>query len=244
MCNDLINQVICGDCLEVMKKIPDKSIDLIVTSPPYNMGDGNSLGYQPNSTVGQSFYGKGKDNKKDEEYIEWCLQIITDCLRVSRYVFWNMQFVRSTRNCIFQIQDNFNEKLKDVFIWSKQAVANITAKDGGMAKGWEYVFMLGENNLSTFSYNNFPKNGYVPNIQTWYKSESFREHHATFPQELPKYFVQYFTKKDDIVLDPMCGSGTTAVAAKEIGRRFIGIEISDKYCEIARQRLRQEYLPL
>jgi site-specific DNA-methyltransferase (adenine-specific)/modification methylase len=234
---DYLNKVICGDCIEVMRGIPDKSVDLVLTSPPYNMGGGKSLGYQPLSTVGQKYYGDYSDNKTDSEYADWCISVIEECLRISRYVFWNVQFLGNTRSMIFSLQEHFKDNLKDIFIYEKQAVANITAKNGGMARGWEYVFMLGENNNTTFNYHNFPENGYVPNISTWFKKEFFTEHHATFPAEMAKHFCEYFTKKSDIVLDPFFGSGTTGVAAKLLGRQFIGIEISEKYCEIARKRI-------
>ena len=231
-------ELINGDCIIELKKIKDKSIDLVLTSPPYNMG-GVSLGYQPLSSVGQKHYGEYEDNKNDEQYTQWCVSVIKECLRISRYVFWNVQFVRSTRNMIFEIHNIFRDNLKDIFIWQKQAVSSITAKDGGMAKGWEYVFMLGQDNLSTFTHNNFPKNGYVPNIKTWYKKESFKEHHATFTKEMCFYFIENFTKKSDTVLDPFNGTGTTGVACKELGRNFIGIEISEQYFNIAKKRIDQ-----
>ena len=129
-------EIIQGDCLEVMKTFDDNKFDLILTSPPYNMGNGKSLGYQPNSSVGQSFYGEYSDDRDANEYVKWCNCVIAECLRVSRYVFWNVQFVRSTRDMVLEIQRRFHENLKDIFIWQKQAVANITAKSGGMAKGW------------------------------------------------------------------------------------------------------------
>ena len=233
-----------GDCLEVMKDFPDKSFDLVLTSPPYNMGKSN-LGYQPNSSVGQSFYGENyDDDKNDKEYVDWCMSVINNSLSLSRYVFWNVQFCRSTRGMVFSLQEKFKHFLKDIFIWEKQAVANITAKNGGMAKGWEFVFMFGHDDLTTFNHNDFPDNGYVPNIKTWYKKESRPEHHATFPKELPTYFIQYFTKIDNIILDPFMGSGTTLVAAKELKRRAVGIEISEKYCEIAVKRLKNTIVPM
>ncbi len=231
-------KLILGDCLEKMKEIPDKSVDLVLTSPPYNMG-GVALGYQPLSTVGQKHYGDYEDKRTEKEYVDWCMVVIRECLRVSRYVFWNVQFVRSTREMIFTLQNVFRDNLKDIFIWQKQAVANITAKDGGMAKGWEYVFMLGQDNKSTFEYNNFPKNRYVPNIKTWYKKETFKEHHATFTREMAFYFIDNFTKEGDTVLDPFSGTGTTLVAAKELKRKSIGIDIDPNYNKIAERRINQ-----
>lgn len=68
---------------------------------------------------------------------------------------------------------------------------------------------------------------------------SNRNHSAAFPIDLPSWFIKLFTVKDDIVLDPFVGSGTTAVAAKQLGRKFVGIDISDEYCQIATERLMQ-----
>jgi modification methylase len=234
----LENEILCGDSLDVLKDFSDGSVDLVVTSPPYNTG-GKNLGYQPNSTVGQNFYGEYKDNMSPREYRDWIISVVEDCLRISRYVFWNMQFLVSTKEVILDLQAHFREHLKDIFIWQKQAVAQICVQHSPiLANGYEFVFMLGQDNSKIFKYSNFPANGYVPNIQTWYKREFFPEHHATFPIELPEYFISNFTKEDDVVLDCFSGVGTTCVAAKKLGRRYIGIDISEEYCQIARERLR------
>jgi len=226
-----VNQIICGDCLEVMKDMEDNSVDLVVTSPPYNTG-GKSI------TQG-IFYNEYKDNKPPKEYKKWVFDIISNCLQKSRYVFWNMQFLVSTKDVIIDLQSKYKNNLKDVFIWQKQAVAQICVKTSPiLANGYEFVFMLGQDNTKIFHYSNFPQNGYVPNIKTWYKHEYFPEHHATFTIEMCLYFIENFTKPNDLIFDPFCGSGTTCVAAKMLGRRYIGIDISEQYCQITRERLK------
>lgn len=232
----VLNTIYNEDCLETMSKMEDKSIDLIITSPPYNMG-GKSLGYKPRSKICDKHYDVYCDDRNEQEYVEWCMKVISECLRVSRYVFWNVQFVKSTRNMIFELQREYMGNIKEIFIWQKQAVANITADKGALAKGWEYVFMLGEDNTATFNYNNFPDNKYVPNIKAWYKNETFKQHSATFPVSMTDYFVEYFTKEGDIVYDPFMGMGTTAVSCAKWKRKFIGSEISNEYRNDAEKRV-------
>ena len=71
-------------------------------------------------------------------------------------------------------------------------------------------------------------------------TESHNQNHcAVFPQTFPDWFIRLFTQEKDIVLDPFIGSGTTAVAAQQLDRQFIGIDISEKYCRLARERLNQ-----
>jgi DNA modification methylase len=230
--------VIQGDCLEYMKTLADKSFDLVLTSPPYNMG-AKSLGYHPNSKTGDNFYNEYEDSMEEPEYLKFCLDVINESLRVGRYVVWNMQMLSGNKNTILDILFSKRDNLKDIFIWNKHAVSVITAKSGVMAKGFEFCFLFGEDDKMVFPYNNFPENGYVPNRQEWFKKESIPEHHATFPMELPLYFIQHFSKESDTILDPFLGSGTTLVACKQLNRNGVGIEISEEYCTIARKRLEQ-----
>lgn len=224
-----LGKVHLGDCLELMKRLPDKSIDIVITSPPYNMG-GKSLGYQPNSTVGQNYYGEYQDDKDEQEYQSFIINSIRQCSRVSKYTFYNMQYLPTTKGAIGAIMYLWQSQIRDIFIWNKQAVSQIV--DGCMATGYEFVFIIGEGvgrKIDLLS-------GYCPNRQTWYKSETFSEHHATFPTELPEYFIKNCPSAN-IILDPFSGSGTTGVACAKLGRRFLGFEIDPKYTQLANDRI-------
>jgi len=224
-----------GDCREIFPEIP--KVEICVTSPPYNM-KGKSLGCHPGSKTGDAYYGEYKDNLSDYDYLSFISDVCHSCLSVSENVFWNMQMLSGNKGVFLSLLHSMAANLKDIFIWEKQAVAQVAK--GKMATGYEFVLCLGKDNSMIFNQDTFPKNNYVPNIQTWYKSESFPEHHATFPIDLPKYFIRHFTRKDGAVLDPFMGVGTTLRAAKDLGRKAIGIEIEEKYCEISAKRLSQE----
>jgi site-specific DNA-methyltransferase (adenine-specific) len=233
------NKIYCMDARELLNQMSDHSVDLIVTSPPYNTGN-KSLGYHPNSKTGDCFYDEYDDNIDVDSYYEFIFTTIKECIRVSRYTCWNMQMLSNNKDIIIKILFDFKENLKDIFIWKKQAVSQIV--EGRLAKGYEFVFLFGKDKDMTFEYRNFPKNKYVPNIETWYKKESIPEHHATFPIELPKHFIKNLTKEGDSVLDIFIGSGTTAIAAKHLNRKYIGCDISQKYVDITNKRLQQNTL--
>jgi len=205
---DMINKVHCADCLEFMRQIPDKSIDLIVTDPPYGIGAGME---------------KEHNGWKDYGYNTW------DLNKPSKNVF----------NEILRIS-------KEQIIWGGNYFIDYLYPSMGWIvwdKG-QRDFSLADGELAWTSYQKALR------IFTVHRANALqdgKEHPTQKSLEVIKRCILYAdrgNKENDLILDPFLGSGTTAVAAKELGRRFIGIEISEKYCEIARQRLRQEYLPL
>ena len=232
-----VNKIYCMDALELLKQMPDKSVDLIVTSPPYNTKN-KSLGYHPNSKTGDRFYDEYDDNLDDLSYYNFISNSIKECIRVSRYTCWNMQMLSNNKDTIIKILFYFKENLKDIFIWEKQAVSQIV--EGRLAKGYEFVFIFGQDNNMTFEYRDFPKNKYVPNIQKWFKRGSIPEHHSTFPMDLPRYFIKRLTKEGDLILDCFVGSGTTVVVSKSLNRKYIGCDISQRYVDITNKRLAQK----
>jgi len=205
--DDYINKIIQGDCLDVMKDIPDKSVDLVLTDPPYGMEF-------------QSNYRKKKYDKiiGDDGFPLWIFDEFNRIAKKAVYVFCRW--------------DNLVEvpKPKSVIAWIKNnwSMGDLKHEHG---RQWEAVCFYPQEE------HEFVKR--IPDVIT-----ANRTGNNFHPTEKPIEAVGKIIKanKGDLILDPFVGSGTTAVAAKQLGRKYIGIEISEKYCDIARQRLRQEVL--
>lgn len=230
-----LDKVYLGNCMDIMPEILDGSIDLIVTSPPYNMACGK---YKGEPKANQKQFKVYRDDMTEGWYKKFLFEFIRLSLQKSRYLALNIQYIVPTKEPIIYMMMEFKNELKDIFIWKKGALPGTLSEGGArLSTGWEFVFLFGKGGSRIFQYHNFPDNGYVPNIMEWHHKESFSNHHATFPLELPEFFIQHFTKEGDTVLDPFLGTGTTAVAATKLGRHFVGIDINPDYCDQSRQRV-------
>jgi site-specific DNA-methyltransferase (adenine-specific) len=224
-----LNKIYCESNLETMARMPDNFVDVVITSPPYNTG-GKSL------STG-NFYKEYKDNLQDKEYKDFIFNNVTELIRVTKhYVVYNFQILSNNKDVYLEFMCHFKDNIKDIAIWKKQAVAQI--QKGKMATGYEFIVLLGKDSRMVFDYNNFPSNNYVPNIHTWHKKESIKGHGATMPVEMARYFIEYFSKENDLIYDPFMGTGTTAISAYLQKRNFIGSEITQEYVDLANKRLK------
>ena len=194
-----INQIICGDCLEVMKDWPDKCVDLVLTDPPYNVGID---------------YDTVKDERKD--YADWCDRWFAEVHRTS----FSVMFTCGIANLSYWL----NKNPRWVIAWIKSiSMRRITIG----FNCWEPVLLWGKPKLNI--YRDIIESPTIP--------QKDNGHPTPKPIALYEKFVIGFTESENLILDPFCGSGTTCVAAKKLGRRYIGIDISEEYCQIARDRL-------
>lgn len=259
--DDYINQVIQGDCLEVMKEMPDKSVDLVVTSPPYgDIRDYDGFNFNFEEIAKQLFRivkdggvvvwvvgDQTKDGNESGESFRQALHFKETGFKLHDTMIYDKGKV------VFPDANRYHPCFEYMFIFSKgspKSVNLIKDRKNKWSQSWgkrtfrqkdgkrkqKEVIKLGEVGVR---YNIWQiKNGYVHTTKDNYAFE----HPAMFPEELARDHIISWSKEGDIVLDPMNGSGTTTKMAKILGRKFIGIEISEKYCKIARDRLRQEVL--
>jgi len=212
------------DCIKGMEKIEENSIDLVVTSPPYNIGID---------------YGEFKDNKEWSEYETFIKKVFESIYRINK------------DKSIFAINvgNQRNSGLPHfIYFWLKETGFKII-KEIFWYKGLYYI--QGETIFvcsKTGEFNNhYTKNdGFFSNNQfstVWeirYNKNETRKsigHDAFFVEEIPIKFIEISTKENDTVLDPFMGSGTVAVACKKRNRDFIGFEINHDYCIMSAKRI-------
>jgi site-specific DNA-methyltransferase (adenine-specific) len=242
-----LNTIYQGDCLEVLKTLPDKGVNCVITSPPYNMRLRIRNGDYTEREWAEHFskkYTEFHDALSMNDYESFHTSVIKELLRVSPIVFWNISIVTGSKEAVFKIIGRFSREITDIIIWDK-GHGQPAMNNGVLNRGYELVviFESERKNGRTFNQYYFDR-GTMPDL--WKIGRGGKEndatHTATFPIQLADKIIIGWTKKDDIILDPFMGCGTTAISAQKLGRKFIGIEISPEYCKIAEQRLKQKPL--
>jgi adenine-specific DNA-methyltransferase len=249
---DLINKIKNVDCLELLKELPDKSIDLVVSSPPYNIGKA----YETRACL--------------KSYLELQKTVLVECFRVlkdSGSLFWQIGSYTVDGTLIpldikfFPILEDLGMLPRNRIIWIRQHGLHATRKFSGRH---ETILWFTKTNNYKFNLDNIR----VP--QKWQNKTSYRGdntgeltcnpdgknpsdiwlfrnvkhnheeqtiHPAQFPEDLITRIVLAATDENDIVLDPYMGAGKVAVVAKEFNRFYIGAELEKKYIDVAERRI-------
>lgn len=231
-----IDKITCADCIEFMKSMQDDSVDISITSPPYNIG--SSIRHN------KDMYLEYKDNLTEEEYTGFIIRVISEMLRVTKnYVFFNFQILSNNKKSYIDILYKFKNNIKEFFIWAKPNPSP-GVQPGLFANGFEIILCLSKWDFDGRTFKiHYTKQGTKSNTIIQKTNKDFVEgHYACFGKWLPRYFIECFTKDGDIVFDPFIGSGTTALSAKELNRRYIGCDICQDYVDIANKRLQQNTL--
>ncbi len=240
------NKIIVGDSENILKNIPDNSVDLVFTSPPYNFG---------------LDYAQNQDAHYWEDYFAKLFKVFKECIRITKYggrIIINVQPLFSDYIPSHQIISNFfmKEKLiwKGEILWEKNNYnCKYTAWGSWKSPSNPYLKYTWEF-IEIFCKGDLKKTGMKENIDI--SADEFKKwvvakwsiapernmkkygHPAMFPEELVERVLKLFSYKGDIILDPFNGVGTTTVVAKRLKRKYVGIDISEKYCKIAEKRIR------
>lgn len=263
--------VFFGDCFEVLKILPNNSVDLIITSPPY-------------ADQRKSTYG----GISPDEYVEWFLPISKELLRVLNpkgtfilnikekvangerhtYVmeliiemrkqgwFWTEEFIWHKKNCFpGKWPNRFRDSWERLLQFNKTKDFNMYQDEVRLPMGdWAKTRLKNLSETDRQRDNSRVGSGFGKNVSNWVGRElayptnvltmatesSNKKHSAVFPKELPSWFIKLFTKCGDVVLDPFLGSGTTSIAAFQLDRNSIGIEIQEEYYKLALNNINKQ----
>lgn len=262
------DRILAGDCLSLLPSIPDESVDLIVTSPPYADSRAKTYG-----------------GIHPDDYVDWFMPISAELLRVLKptgtfilnikekvvagerhtYVIELILAMRQqgwlwTEEFIWHKKNSYPGKWPNRFrdAWERCLQFNRSRQfamyqDSVMVPmgDWAKTRLRKLSDTDRRRDESRVGSGFGKNVSNWVGREkvyptnvlhlatesSNRRHSATFPLELPKWFIKLFTQEGDLVLDPFVGSGTTALAAQQLGRHYLGIEIQPEYAALAEQAL-------
>ncbi len=232
----------CGDSREVLSTMGDDTVDLVLTSPPYNMNlrirNGKYCSRQLVKEISTKYDGFD-DNLPMEQYYQFNKEIIDHLLRISKGpVFYNVQFLTGNKPALFRLIGEYADKLKEFIVWDK-GHAQPAIGEGVLNSQFEVVLVFDKNDAISrrFKVNNFNR-GTLSNL--WKipraKKEN-RDHGAVFPIELADKVIKNFSPSNGIVLDPFMGTGTSGVSAKKNGRSYVGIELLDKYYKYSEEQI-------
>ena len=224
---DMINAIILGDSYNLIKDIPDKSIDLIYTDIPYLFADGGSSTSPLSQRIKKL---KQKDLKGITKGIDY--KILMDFVRVLKKVNC---FIWCSKEQILDIMNFFNRYgcMYEILTWNKSNPTPMT--NNTFLPDIEYCLYFREKGVRLNDGYELKSKWYESPINK--KDKDKYKHPTIKPLELVKRHILHTTKENDLILDCFSGSGTTCVAAKELNRRFIGIEINPEYHKISLDRL-------
>ncbi len=231
-----LNAIHHGDCLELMNRMPEESVDVVVTSPPYNIknSSGNGLkngsgGKWPNAKLIDG-YDAHDDALPHEEYVAQQRDILSATMRVLKptgAIFYNHKW--RIQKGLLQDRADIVEgfPVRQIIIW--QRAGGINFNPGYFLPTYEVIYLIAKPHFALA-----PKANAVGDV--WkIPQESKNPHPAPFPIELAQRCIESTTGQ--VVLDPMMGSGTTAIAAELAGRNWIGMDLSRTYCDLATERI-------
>lgn len=243
-----LNQILQGDCLELFKGISSNSIDVVFADPPFNL---------------KKKYNSHKDKLSQDEYLAWCTKWLDECLRVLKsngflflhnipkwltfyttflnqkaifrhWISWEAMTAPMGKTLqpahygiLFYSKGEAKERFKEIRYPHKRDRKGVLIKDYGGKKGILHPF--GPLCSDVWS-----------DIHRIRHSKNRDKHPCQLPPHLLERIILMSTESGDVILDPFLGTGTTALAAKRLGRKFIGFEKDKEYCEIADNKIRAE----
>ncbi|ERL26162.1 MULTISPECIES: site-specific DNA-methyltransferase [unclassified Leptotrichia] len=234
-------KIINNDSLKEMEKISSDSIDLILTDPPYNLGNFMSNRNTNLKKMRNNFFAaSGWDNLEYEDWIKNMDKFFMESHRILKkggtlLIFMSILKIES----LIAISEKYNFYYKTTGIWHKKnpMPRNMNLHFVNSNECW--IYFINEKKTGTFN-NEKLELDYIETSITPINEKKYGKHPTQKPIALMEHFVKLLSNENETILDPFLGSGTTAVASKKLKRKFIGIEINPEYYLISKKRVENE----
>ena len=246
--DEFLNQVICGDCREAMREWPNGCVDMVLTDPPWMISSKviihrsmNPIKYRAKKSIILDF-GKWDHFEDEDEYRSFTKGWLTEATRVLKEGGHLITFFDQNKSSdLIKLAKSVGLTMRQHLYWLKSnPVPRARKVDFMVALEHAVWFTKGSKSGATFHYELGQQRNYVEAAIPQHP----RFHPTQKPLNVLGVWIKYLSNQGDIILDPMCGSGSTLVAAKQLGRHFIGIDLNPTYVEMAKKRLGQVEWPL
>ena len=200
-------QIFNEDCFQTMSRLPEDSVDVVFTSPPYNRKRNDKYSHYDDTI---------------EDYYGFLHKVVSESIRIAkRSVFLNIQKNYYNKSEVFGIFGEFRNQISELFIWEKSNP--MPASGFSITNSYEFVLAFGETLKSNRTYT---KNHFTTSV-----AKMPDDHKAVMHKAASDYFIGNFCSASAVVYDPFMGTGTTAFSCIERGIKCIGSEISKEYCD-------------
>ena len=244
------NKIYCGDTVETMNKLNEESVDLILTSPPYLASIRQDNHKYPGAK------DQVKDNQSVDDYLDWIIENFKQYERILKkdgvlvfnfsYTTFNPSLPYFLINKVF---NNTDFRIYDTFAWKKKSAMPVSGHPNRVTRIVEMVYIFAKTpyfkaNKTVSSVSRTGQkyyNNYYNFIEARNNDGKVEGHEATFSPDFASFFIDLYSKENEIVLDNFSGTGTTPYAASKMNRQYIGIDLVEKFCEYARERVSKIY---
>lgn len=230
-------------CLATLNRMVDGEVDLVVTSPPYNMRTRIRNGEYTTREKSEHFSKKYKHFSDDlpiDDFYSFHSKVLSELLRVSKVVCYNFQIVTGSKEAFFKIIGDFSKDIKDIIIWDK-GHGQPAMHENVLNSCYELILVLENDKRAGRVIQNAKfKRGEMSDILRIGRGKRVSDvHGAIFPETLAGSLIEAFSDAGDLIYDPFMGSGTTAIVAEKLGRKWAGSELIKEYCDIANKRIEE-----